>query len=201
VRLTIPAGTPANYQTIVDLPGNVPQFTGFPVPITAFIDGGTTPDGLFDPTEPNNVTINRLYTNYLRLLKEARILEANGTAVTGPAGTFSINQADLSAAAIPGRIIEYRITYNNVSTTGGAGSATLPANNLVITENGSASGNTWGINTLDPKYPAQPLGSAIDPLGAITITGTPTNITEYVSKVTQVLPQGTGSLTFQRQIK
>jgi hypothetical protein len=201
VRLTVPSGigpaSMANYQTIVDLPGSVLQFKAFPVPITAFIDTGNdgSPAG-----DPNNITINRLYTNYLQLSKEARILEADGTPVG--TGAFSIDQAALSAAAIPGRIIEYRITYTNVSSSGGTGTnnALLPANNLVITENGSA-GNTWGTTTFDPKYPGQPLGSAIDPLGTITITGTPTNITEYVSKVTQVLPQGTGSLTFQRQIK
>jgi hypothetical protein len=215
VRLTIPAGGTANYQTIVDLPGSTPgvailQFQNFPVPITAFIDGGTTPNGLFETTEPNNITINRLYTNYLKLLKEARILEANGTPVTGTAGNFGFDtaaQVALSAAAIPGRIIEYRITYSNVSTTGGAGSTTLPANNLVITENGSAGGNTWGINTLDPKYQTLPLvGSAIDtigPLGTITIVtgGTPVNITEYKSTVPSVIPGATGTFTFQRQIK
>jgi hypothetical protein len=215
VRLTIPAGGTANYQTIVDLPGStagtpILQFQNFPVPITAFIDGGTTPNGLFETTEPNNITINRLYTNYLRLLKEARILEANGTPVTGTAGNFGSDtaaQVALSAAAIPGRIIEYRITYSNVSITGGTGSATLPANNLVITENGSAGGNTWGINTLDPKYQTLPLvGSAIDtigPLGTITIVtgGTPVNITEYKSTVPSVLPGATGTFTFQRQIK
>jgi hypothetical protein len=208
VRLTILPGATTNYQTIVDLPGSVLQFKAFPVPITAFIDGGTTPNGVPDAAEPNNITINRLYTNYLQLYKEARMLEANGTPVTGTAGNFGSDtaaQSALSAAAIPGRIIEYRITYTNVATSGGGG-VPLSANSLVITENGSA-GNTWGTTTFDPKYPTLPLvGSAIDtigPLGTITIVtgGTPVNITEYKSTVPSVLPGATGTFTFQRKIK
>jgi hypothetical protein len=211
VRLTIPAGGTANYQTIVDLPGStadvpVLQFKSYPVPIVAFIDGGSTPNGLPDTAEPSNITIDRLYTNYLQLYKEARMLENDGTPVTGLAGTFGIDQAALSAAATPGRIIEYRITYRNVSSTGGTGSALLPANNLVITENGSAGSNTWGETTLDPKYPAQAIGSAIDSLGTlgsiiVTTGGSPLNITEYKSTVTSVGPGISGTFTFQRQIK
>jgi hypothetical protein len=209
VRLTIPAGGTANYQTIVDLPGStadvpVLQFKSYPVPIVAFIDGGSTPNGLPDTTEPSNITIDRLYTNYLQLYKEARMLEATGLPVTGTAGSFGIDPTALSAAATPGRIIEYRITYRNVSSTGGTGSALLPANNLVITENGSAGSNTWGTTTLDPKYPAQAIGSAIDTLGtigSIAVTSTPLNITEYKSTVSSVGPGITGYFIFQRQIK
>ncbi len=208
VRLTIPAGAMANYQTIVDLPAapTVVQFKSFPVPITAFIDGGTIPNGWPDATEPRNITINRLYTNYLKLFKEARILEANGTAVTGAAGTFGIEQTVLSAAAISARIIEYRITYSNISSSGGTNNALLPANNLVITENGSAGSNTWGTTTLDPQYLTKTIGSAIDTFGTVgsivvTTGGSPVNITEYKSTVTTVAPGVTGFFTFQRQIK
>lgn len=204
VRLTIASGGQANYQTIVDLPGGVAQFGEFPVSIAAFIDGNG--DGL--PTgDPSNITIDRLYTNYLRLFKEARMLEADGvTPVTGGAGSFSTDQSALSAAATPGRIIEYRITYRNISSSGGSGNLLLPANSLEIIENGSAGSNSWGTTTLDPKYPTQPLGSAIDSLGSlgsITVTtgGTPLNITEYRSRVTTVPPQVEGFFTFQRQIR
>jgi hypothetical protein len=217
VQLTVPAGGLVNYQTIIDLPNGVEQFKAFPVPIAAFIDaGGASANGFPDTGEPSNITIDRLYTNYLKLFKEARILEKDGTtAVAGIAGLFSTAQptvsaaaieAALSTAAIPGRIIEYRITYTNISISGGTGSVTLPANNLVITENGSAGSNTWGLYTLDPKYPTPATGSAVDALNTtigieVTTGGSPININEYRYKVIAVPPQGTGSFTFQRQIK
>jgi hypothetical protein len=200
VKLTIPAGGTSNYTTIVDLPG-APQLTAFPVSVIAFID--VNGDGL--PTaEPSNITIDRLYTNYLSLDKAARILEADGTTpVTGPAGSFTTNQTDLSAAATPGRIIEYQITYKNISTTGGTNNVTLPANNLVIVEDGSAGNNNWAASTLDPKYPTPATGTAVDPLGTITVTtgGTPTDIQVYNDTVNTVAPGSTGTFTFQRKIK
>jgi hypothetical protein len=201
VKLTVTAGANANYTLTVDLPGNVPQLTEYPVPVTAFVD--TNGDG--NPTgDPSNTTIDYLYTNYLSLLKEARVLEADGTtAVAGAAGTFGVDQAALTAAAIPGRVIEYRITYRNLSRSGGTNTVTLPANNLVITEDGSAGTNNWAASTIDPKYPATATGSAVDPLGVITVTtgGTPTDIQSYVDTVGTVAPGATGNFTFQRKIK
>ncbi len=201
VKLTIAAGATADYQVTVDLPA-APQFQGFPVPVTAFVDvnGDGSPTG-----DPSNTTIDRLYTNYLTLDKEARILEVDGvTPVTGAAGTFTKVQADLSAAASPGRVIEYRITYKNISTSGGTNNVTLPANSLVITENGSTGTNTWFGPTLDPKFPGTATGSATDAGGAITVTtsGTPTDIQEYKDTVTSVAPGSAGgTFIFQRKIK
>lgn len=196
VDVTVPAGETANYTVAVDLP-SVLQLIGYPVPITAFVDTGN--DG--SPTgDPSNTTIDRLYTNYLRLNKEARILEADGTTqVVG----FTTDQTDLSAAATPGRIIEYRITYTNISTSGGTGSVTLPANSLVITENGTAGGNTWFNTTLDSKYPTPAIGSAIGTSVTVTTNtnGAVTDINEYKDTVTTVAPGGTGTFIFQRKIK
>lgn len=204
VDLTVAGGANANYMVTVDLPAGAPQLTEFPVPIVAFVD--TANDG--SPTgDPSNTTIDYLYTNYLSLVKEARVLEADGTtAVAGAAGTFGTDQAALTAAAIPGRVIEYRITYRNLSRSAGSGTnnATLPANNLVITEDGNAGTNNWAVSTLDPKYATNPtVGSAIDPQGTITVTtgGTPVNIQTYRDTVTAVAPGATGNFTFQRQIK
>ena len=204
VKLTVPSGGTANYKVTVDLPGNVPQLKGYPVPITAFVDTNNTgsPTG-----NPSNITIDRLYTNYLSLVKEARLLEANGTPVTGPAGTFTNSPTDLSAAATPGRIIEYRITYKNISTTGGTNSVILPANSLVIKEDGSAGANTWFSSTTDPKYPTPANGSATDTpgtggtAGTITVTVNGTDIQVYTDTVTKVDPGKDGTFTFQRKIK
>lgn len=196
VKVTVTASGTANYSVTVDLPSS-PQLKGYPVPITAFVD--TANDG--SPTgDPSNITIDRLYTNYLSLLKEARILEANGTTeVVG----FTTQQSALVGIATPGRIIEYRITYRNISTTGGTGSVSLPANNLVITENGTANGNTWFSTTIDSKYPSPAIGSAVGT--SITVTtganGAITDINEYKDTVSTVTPGGTGTFTFQRKIK
>lgn len=200
VKLTIPAGGTANYTVTVDLPA-APQLKGFPVPITAFVD--TNGDGL-PANEPANTTIDRVYTNYLKLEKKARMLEADGTTpVAGAAGTFTTVQADLSAAAKPGRIIEYQITYTNISSTGGTNNVILPANELIITENGSTGSNTWFTTTLDSQ-PAQANGSAIGTSVSVTraTNGTVTNdIQEYKDTINTVAPQGTGTFTFQRKIK
>lgn len=202
VKLTIAGGATANYQVTVDLPA-APQFQGFPVPVTAFVDVNN--DGS-PAAEPSNTTIDRLYTNYVTLDKAARMLEADGvTPVAGAAGTFTTVQADLSAAASPGRVIEYRITYKNISTTGGTNNATLPANNLVITENGTTGANNWFAATLDSKFPGGiAVGSAIDAGGVITVTtsGTPTDIQEYKDTIATVAPGSAGgTFTFQRTIK
>jgi hypothetical protein len=199
LSLTIPGGGTANYTTTIDLPGNVAQLQEFPVPVTAFIDVNNNGN----PTnEPSNLTINRLYTNYLSLLKEARILEADGTTVVVP---FTTAQATLSPAALPGRILEYRITYKNIATPAAGTSTSLAANTLVISEQGiSAQGNNWATSTLDSKYPANPLGSATDSTtGVIVVTtgGTPTDITAYQDTVPSVAPGATGIFMFQRKIK
>ncbi len=201
--VTLTAGATTTYTVTVDLPGLAAgsQLTGYPVPITAFVDQGAA--GL-DAGDPSNTTIDRVYTGYLNLVKEARILEANGTTeVVG----FTTNQATLSPAATPGRIIEYRITYTNISTGQGSGAnnGLLPANSLVITESGIAGTNNWFSSTLDPVYPTPANGSASGTGGTIAVTtaanGAITDIQVYTNTVGNVLPQGTGTFTFQRKIK
>jgi hypothetical protein len=201
VQVTVAPNSTTNYQVTVDLP-SAPQLQGYPVPITAFIDSDN--NGVPN-NEPSNTTIDRVYTGYLSLVKSARILESNGTPVTGPAGTFTTVQSDLSAAATPGRMIEYQITYQNISIGGGTNNAILPANNLVITENGSTGGNNWFATTLDPVFAVSSgIGSATDSnSGTITVTtsGSPADIQQYQDTVTTVAPGGSGTFTFRRTIR
>ncbi len=188
----------AQYTVKVDLPG-APQFTGYSVPITAFVD--VNKDGL-SAGEPSNITIDRVYTNYLKLEKKARLLDPNGNALTGTeaaASTFTSDQNTLSPAATPGRIIEYQITYTNVSTGGGTNSVILPAKTLVITEDGTTGNNSWFSLTTDPKYPSIPKGSAT-PAATTTVTVDGTNIKIYTNSPGDIAPQGTGIFTFQRKI-
>jgi hypothetical protein len=199
VKITVLAGGTANYTVTVDLPA-APQLQGYPVPITSFVDvnGDGKPAG-----EPSNITIDRVYTNYLKLEKKARLLEPNGIPVAGTAGTFTTDQTALAVAATPGRIIEYQISYTNISTTGGSNNVILNAKDLVITENGTTGGNTWFITTVDPKYPTPANGSAAGTSVTVTTAtnGTVTDIQQYEDTIVKVDPAGTGTFTFQRKIK
>ncbi|GAP95487.1 cell surface protein [Leptolyngbya sp. NIES-2104] len=194
-----PGGTDQrNYTVTIDLPDStvanpIAQNTGFPVLILAFVDQNN--DG--SPTnEPGNTTINRLYTGYVELQKDARILDG-GTEVVG----FGASQAALNAAARPGRTIEYRIRYRNVSTLAPAnsGSIDLPANSLTITEDGLDAPNNWFNPTTHSSLgPAPGYGIAS---GTITVTLNGTDIQIYTNQVGTVAPQGTGEFIFRRTIK
>jgi hypothetical protein len=194
-----PGGTDqVNYTVTIDLPEStvsvpIQQLDNFPVPILAFVDENN--DG--SPTnEPGNLTIDRLYTGYVRLEKDARILDGTSEIVG-----FTTNQATLSAAARPGRIIEYRIQYRNISTVAPAnsGSLDLPANSLTITENGLASPNNWFTSTKDAVSGTIP-GSAIDPNGVITGTSNSGDIQTYIDTIASLAPQASGTFTFRRRI-
>ncbi|PLZ91191.1 DUF7925 domain-containing protein [Fischerella thermalis] len=217
--ITIPnvaPGTNVNYGVEVNLPANTPLSTdidkGFPVPITAFVDDGTPGLG----SEPQNTTIDRVYTGFLKLVKESRILPGTGPAVQGNDGTFS---SDPKKPA-PGNIIEYRITYKNISEAqAGTGNILLRADKVVITEDGTTGGNNWALdNDSDGKIDTSNIvGSARDS-GAATInfyngnpatnasidqTGTTvdTDVTKYVDTVTgNVAPGESRTFTFQRKV-
>ncbi|MHC5726141.1 MAG: beta strand repeat-containing protein, partial [Nostoc sp.] len=90
-------GGKANYGVSVDLPAGTPLSTdttaqgaaittierGFPTSVTAFIDSTTNPG---DPTgKPQNLSIDRVYTGFLQLLKQSRVLQGTGPAL--PAGS------------------------------------------------------------------------------------------------------------------
>lgn len=199
--ISVPTNGTANYVVTVDLPVAA-QFTGYPVPITAFVDtnGNGTPEAI----DPSNKVIDRVYTGYITLQKQARILEANGTPVTGDAGIFTTDPAVLRPAVSPGRIIEYQIQYRNISLAQGSGSnnVTLSAQNLTITEDGTAGTNTWFTPTKDPSYPASATGSAIDSTtGALSASPTNGDIQVYTDTIATLNPNITGTLTFRRQIR
>ncbi|BAU11376.1 unknown protein [Leptolyngbya sp. NIES-3755] len=184
-----------NYTVTINLPDGVAQNDDFPVSILAFVDRGT----LGDPTDdPGNITINRLYTGYVVLEKDARILDG-ATEVVG----FTTDQATLSGAARPGRTIEYRIRYRNISTAAPAnsGSVDLPANNLEITEDGLDAPNNWFTTTRDPVSGTIP-GSATDTNGG-TIDGASSNgdIQTYINRLTTLPPGTSGTFLFRRQIR
>lgn len=223
VEVNLPDETPLSTDLTSDYTGDVEY--GFPVRVVAFVDGGTI--GELEPTEPQNITIDRLYTGFLRLFKESRVLPGSGPAVVGTNGTFS----DANKTPSPGNIIEYRITYTNISTPPGiSGNVILNAGGVVITEDGTtgddtpAGPNNWALDQDPANSPgfgtidtSNVVGSATDS-GASTITffsgnnpaqtpaidqtGTTitTDVTRYVNTVTGVVTPGQAR-TFQFQRK
>jgi hypothetical protein len=219
---TLNPGVSLKYTVTVDLPtvglstDDTDTEPGFPVRIVSFVDvdpdgsGPLGPDGSYNPAVDNgNVTIDRVYTGYLKLIKEARILDKDGNPVAGAPGEFTQDGTVLAPEAQPGNRIEYRISYKNISDASvgvAVGNVLLNANKTVITEDGNANGNTWFGPTKDPIYPGNPVGSATKTSGTIVVTDTAGDIEIYTNNVGSVTPSGTtgpndGNMTFQRQIK
>lgn len=229
--ITIPnvaPGASINYGVEVDLPPGTQLSTdinrGFPVPITASIDNYTTDtnaDGIKDSGNDNNfdssnITIDRVYTGFLKLLKKSRVLQGTGPVVQGNDGTFSIDPKKPA----PGNIIEYQIQYTNISDPqSGTGNVILNANKVVIIEDGTQSPNNWALdNDASGQIDTSNIiGSAKDS-GTATIqffsgnpatnsgidqTGTTVNadITKYVDSVTGAIAPGIQrTFTFQRKV-
>ncbi|MCP2729329.1 beta strand repeat-containing protein [Limnofasciculus baicalensis] len=221
-----------NYGVEVNLPSGTPLSTdltrgdkGFPVPIEAAIDLYTTDtnaDGIKDTgndgtTDATNTTIDRVYTGFLKLLKESRVLPGTGPAVLSGQNLFSIDPKTPS----PGNILEYRINYTNISTPqAGTGNVILKANDVVITEDGTQNGNNWALDndTNGAIDTSNIVGTAKDS-GASTITffsGNPatkasvdqtgttvdTDVTKYINTVIgDVAPGEARNFLFQRQVE
>ena len=206
VEVNLPNGTPLSTDGEGADPTdpNAPAIGGFPVPIIASINTDGNPGA-----EATNVTIDRVYTGYLRLAKESRILQGSGPAVIAGEETFSTAGKSPST----GNIIEYRITYQNITEPqSGVGNVILDAADIVIIENGTSGSNNWALDNdantvIDTSNVA---GSAGDTQSG-TITFTPggdqsgttaaTDVTEYLDTVPGVLaPQESGEFTFQRRL-
>ncbi len=220
--LAVASNDTRNYTVDVDLPDNTDLSTndgverGYPVPVRAFVDNDG--DGVVDQVDTDNdgtpdapaqnVTINRVYVGYLKLVKQSRILQ--GTAedpVPGTDGTFSIDPK----SPRPGNIIEYQIQYQNISeASGGPGNVVLNANNVQIVEDGTLSQtpgdglNNWALdNDGDGELDTINVAGAavVDADAAIVYepSGDNENTTTY--RVTaEVAPGVTKTFTFQRRV-
>lgn len=144
VEVDLPAGTKLSTDTLTDYTGDTEW--GYPVPITATIGNAT------------NITIDRVYTGFLQLLKFSQILKGTGPDVIGNQGSYNSTPAytnpvtgvlidpvpgtpDEARTPYPGNIIQYDIRYKNISTAQGTGTnnVILQAQNVVITEDGTLS--------------------------------------------------------------
>ena len=181
------ANTTGNYTVVVDLPTNTQLSTdpgfeqGYPVPITAFIDSG---DSGLDVNDAQNITIDRVYTGFLQLVKYSRILDANGNALTGARAGQSdfattpgigVPGDDVPRTPLAGEIIEYQIRYKNISIDPGSGSnnVILNVSGLKITEDGTGPNGNWALdqNSNGIIDTSNVLGSAVDSVpGDVDIT-------------------------------
>ena len=175
--LAVSFGSSANIRVEVTAPSGETVLTGFNTVIRA--------TSTIDNTQQNN-TIDRLYTGFLRLDKSVAV--ANGTGVGA------------ATDAVPGAVITYTVQYTNVSEAGTvSGSVGLTANNVVITENGSAGTNNWGTTT------TRVVGQEFDYTGASgTTAGTGTvavvSATSYTDTIATLAPQAIGRFVFKRTI-
>jgi hypothetical protein len=225
VEVNLPAGTPLSTDALPTDPEK-----GYPVTIEAAIDNYTTDannDGIKDGgndgvADAVNSTIDRVYTGFLKMVKESRILPGTGPAPLAADVAFSLAPKNPS----PGNIIEYRISYSNISEAqAGTGNVLLNASNVKVVEDGTVSlaigdgKNNWALdNDADGKIDtSNVVGSARDS-GTSTInffsgkpavnagadqTGTTvaTDVSKYINTVTGVvLPGENRTFTFQRKM-
>lgn len=169
--IAVAFGATANYQVVVSLPIGKTVLTGFDTVIRAT-------SGI-DNTQTNN-TIDRLFTGFIKLEKAVSVLNSDLTKGS-------------ATDAVPGAVLTYTITYTNIATAaGGAGNVKLTANNLVITENGTAGGNNWATYTTQNGSPTD------SGTGVIVVNGPATIITDTVASIAAGAPAQT--FTFKRTI-
>lgn len=150
------------------------------------------------------------------MVKESRVLQGTGPAL--PAGSTDGTFSPTPKKPAPGNIIEYRITYKNISDVqAGTGNVILNANKIVITEDGTQNGNNWALdNDNNGKIDTSNIVTTAKDSGASTIqffNGNPANnssadqigttantdVTKYVDSVTgQVAPGVVRTFGFQR---
>ncbi len=192
--------TELSYGVDIDLPAGTAQLTGYSLPVVAFIDSGTA--GL-DIADKQNTTIDRLYTGYLKVEKEAQILAADGTTV------IEAYTKTPTKNAAPGQMVQYRINYTNISDVAAAGSGSigLSAQNVKVTEDGATAPNTWGVAVAGKLNTLNKPASALDTNGGVVTFNdgakntSDIDVTKYVDTVTGPLTGGqSGSFTFIRVV-
>jgi len=208
------ANATASYGVTIDLPNGTSLSTdsnierGFPVVITAFIDANA--NGLVDDAVKNN-TIDRVYTGFLQQLKQSRILQGIGPTVQGADGTLST----VPKQPAPGNIIEYVVSYKNISQAqSGSGNITLSVSKVIITEDGTQNSNNWAVENSGAIFTSHVLGAASGTVqyfsgnpatnllgGEQTGTTAASDVTKYINTLSGVIdPGASGTVTFQRRV-
>jgi hypothetical protein len=209
---TLPPNGSINYTVDVTLPaGSVKPLTAVAIPVIAFPDDSPTTAPGFTGELTNNVTVDRVYTGYVKLFKEARILASDKTTEV-ETWTNSITKTVNS-----GQYIEYRIKYTNISTPAatGSGNVVLNANSFKLVEDGLAGGfsngsaNSWFPDTLHQKNTFASNGTVTyyngtgttSPIGNVD-PADGSNVGRYENALTVPLtPADNGYFQFRRLVK
>lgn len=220
-------GVDVNYQVDVDLPAATTVSAelaradnGYPLRVRAWSDLNT--NGAVDAGE-FNLTTNRAFVGFLKLAKDARIFDTDGTTQIEPAAAGTYTTTPASTTIRPGRIIEYRIIYTNIATTpptAGSGNVLLYASNVQIIEDGTgatagSATNNWATVLAGTYATSNLVGSAVNTGGTATlffhrdtggamvvsgdITGTTaaTDVTKYVVQVSGTIAPGSAARDFK----
>jgi hypothetical protein len=152
--LAVTFNSTANYKVEITLPSGLTVLTGYDTVIRA--TSGNTP-------AVNNNTIDRVYTGFIQLNKAALVI--NGTGIG--------NATD----PVPGAVIEYTITYTNVSLSTGSNNGLLHATTVTITDLGTGANNwTANANYVAASASSQLVTPVATPnYGSITTSGAPVN--------------------------
>ena len=197
-----------SYSTSVTLPASSTlPLKAISIPMIAFSDDSPTATPGFQNETTNNITLDRVYTGYMKLFKEARILDANGTTVVQDWSSA----ATLPAQAAPGQFIEYRIRYQNISAAAnGSGNVVLNAKSFKLIEDGTLV-NNWGSFTTHQQNTVSDPGTAVTYFNSATPTkatiGTTdpasgTDVGRYENAISAPIPPaGQGTFQFRRLVK
>ncbi|MEY4519343.1 MAG: hypothetical protein RLZZ499_1942, partial [Cyanobacteriota bacterium] len=147
---TLAKGVPLDYTVTVDLPAGTGLSTddainrGFAVPIIAFIDGNN--DGTPDSGENRNFTVNQVYTGFIKVSKQVRVVDPTAPTVARNGMNFDDPNGDKKP--LPGDILEYRVIYRNISEpqVGSGNNGVLNGVNVLIDEDGTFGTNNWGLD-------------------------------------------------------
>lgn len=211
-------GDSVDYTVKVDLPDGTEQLRGTPIPIVAFADDDPAPTGTpgYQNETTNNITIDRVYTGFMELTKQASIIAADGvTVLEGPTDA-------ITREIEPGEFIEYLLEYRNISESiGGNGSIFLTATDFRLVEDGNAVAipaagsavtatdvvNNWATTTTHEQETVAETGSTVNYFTASSDTtataGTSdpisgTQVEKYENVVPSVAAGDEGTFTFRR---
>lgn len=184
-----------SYITAIDLPDGTDVLKPYAIQLIAFIDRNN--DNLPDPTELQNKTTDRVYTGFIDVLKESRVLDFDNQTVLKDFSTSP-------KLAKSGQYLEYRITFKNISpnTTDANGSKGISAANFTIIEDGYTAPNNWGGLTENaPNSATVSMGSVTFSRSDQSATTTiDPRVTKYTHSVGTLAPQTQGTFIFRRRI-
>lgn len=202
-----------DYITGIDLPEGTEPLKAYAVELVAFVDRNNT--NLPGTDELTNKTTDRVYTGFIKVCKDFRVLGTNGTTVISdfindPKINDSKPTEDLECkidakrlkTAKPGQYIEYRLTFKNISPIVLNGGKGLSASNFTIIEDGYAKPNNWaGLTENDPNSTTVSVGTVTYSLSDKTsTTAADRKVTKYTHSIGTLAPQATGTFTFRRQV-